>query len=181
MATEVDRHVQRFLGPPRTSYVEDFGTHGTIEISLYPDQPWEGAVTLVSSGLAAHGGIGQELLFSVWERQLDEGVLALFSALLLHRLQRHAPLAAGEVLPPAGPIVDGSPLEAFYVTQPTYFPEELGAVRLDGSMLRLRWMIPLYPQEAGWIARHGDDPWEDLLVAQDPDLLDLHRPPVRLP
>jgi hypothetical protein len=73
-------------------------------------------------------------------------------------------------------------MEALYVGTLMYFDtdqEQFDVLELgNSSSVLVSWLIPIYRSEADWIEEHGYNAFEDLIVKQDPDLMDLNRPPI---
>lgn len=177
----VGQHYSRFLAEATAEYNRRLLGEYDVSIKVYADAPCEGAATLVTVGICDHDAIHQEILLTVWDQHLDEDMLLLFEALATQVLASHTPLPAGSVLPPAGPIVEGCDMEAFYITQPTYFDAEFADVLAPERYVQIRWLIPIYRREAEWISRCGDEKFERILAGQNPDLLDLRRSELKLP
>jgi len=91
-------------------------------------------------------------------------------------LDSHRALLRGEVVGPAGPIVPGSVLEAYYCAIPVYFSDSLATFRRTVPGTVIVWLVPISHAEAHYVWQHGWSQFEDLLVAHDPDLLDVMRP-----
>jgi hypothetical protein len=90
-------------------------------------------------------------------------------------------IARGEVEGPAGPLFDGSRLEALYASLPAYFPDAFAVCEQSEPPTHFLWMIPITRTEAAFVKSHGWSRFEDLLVKFDPDLLDLNRGEIELP
>jgi hypothetical protein len=96
-------------------------------------------------------------------------------------IDRNHPYFFGHVLPPAGPILEGTEMEAFYVAPLMYFggsERDFSHLKIDEIDVLFSWLVPIYKPEVEWIHRKGGDAFEDLIVEQDPDLMDLNRPPL---
>jgi hypothetical protein len=116
---------------------------------------------------------------SVWAGALSVDLQSVLEFVARQLAEGRDPLTRGDVIGPAGPLVPGSPMEALYVCQPTYFPDDVATFPLaEGGIGRLWWLIPIHASEARLIEGRGAESFEDLLVSEDPDLLSLDRPPV---
>jgi len=71
----------------------------------------------------------------------------------------------------AGPFASAPDIVDFYLTRPTYLPDEMSSLD-DTDFL---WVVPLLPTEAAFARACGWRALETELVASDPDLLDLTR------
>jgi len=178
----VKNHYARFLGRPRASYDVSLKAHpeGTYDIWEYAGVPFEDVVVLATLGFSAvpiHM-YRQELLVLCYERFASgELVRSLIGTVQMVAAEGH-PLQQGEVLAltPKGPIDENTSMVGFYSAVPTYFPDEFQLVEHDETPVDIGWLIPIYQSEINWIEHNGWEAFEDLLVEQDPDVLDLARP-----
>lgn len=90
-------------------------------------------------------------------------------------ISTHRALLRGEVIGPRGPIVAGSVLEAYYCALPVYFKDGLATFRGTVPGTVIIWVVPISHAEAHFVWEHGWQKFEDLLIARDPDLMDLRR------
>jgi hypothetical protein len=176
---EVHAHYKRVFGVPRAVRGFDLGAL-SLDVAIFDDTPCEGASTFATAGLSPT--IGQELLFSCHTPQATAKTTKLLGAIAEQLCQGKAGVRRGLVLGPAGPIEDGALVEAFYVCTPVYYPAELEPLDAADLHVHFFWLVPIHASEATWIRAHDDESYrfEDLLQAQDPDLLDLRRAPVQL-
>jgi hypothetical protein len=184
----VRQHYTRFWGKARASHAVKMG-HGHMEIDEYGQQPCEGAVTLATVGLSDLGGrtqprttrpLRQEFVFCCYESFMRPDVIALVAAVGEQLVASNDPLRRGDVLGPAGPILECSTMEALYACPPTYYQDEFATIAVNNLAIPVMWLIPIHRSEAAWIAKHGFSDFESHLEAADPDLMDLTRPPLRL-
>jgi hypothetical protein len=106
-------------------------------------------------------------------------VPALLTQVALTAIRTNRALLRGDVVGPAGPLVTGSKMEAFYVTSPAYFQPEFAVYHDTEGPIVVAWLVPISVSEADFVTRSGWDAFEDLLVEADPDLADMHRAPIR--
>lgn len=149
-----------------------------------PDVPEEGAVTYVTLGLSStplrqregFPNLRQELVFSMWAPDDDEHPVALVMAVVSDMLDSGRALKRGEVLGPAGPLLDGVRAEAMYCAAPVYFEYELQLFSGFDTPLYFVWLLSILPDEAEYARREGPDAFEALLDADEGvDVLDLNR------
>lgn len=87
----------------------------------------------------------------------------------------------GDVIGPRGPLVPGSRMEAWYAASPVYYDDDFAGVDLDdGHRAAIVWLAPISRCEAEFVSTNGWRAFEDELIKDDPDLLDLHRPELSL-
>jgi hypothetical protein len=147
----------------------------------FDNRPCPGASTLMTTGLSelAWHQLDQELLMCLWTAEISTEAQLLLAAVARALAGGLEPLRQGDVLPPAGPLLPGTRMEALYVCGPRYFPEEMATLRLPaGRVVRLLWLIPIHESEAKFVAAEGASAFEAELVKHDPDLLSLARPPI---
>ncbi|MGW7363623.1 suppressor of fused domain protein [Streptomyces sp. NPDC054841] len=87
----------------------------------------------------------------------------------------------GDVLRLPMPLTPGGTMTALYAAIPVYFDDDFGSVVIEnGSDVALVWLVPIGDREAHYVEREGWEAFERKLVQEDPDLLDLNRPEIRL-
>lgn len=175
-------HLTGFLGQPSADDRMLLDRTGrSIGLLRYERQPCDGATTVVTSGLSdlEHHRLHQELLLAVWSSEMSTDLLLALEFVARQLAEGREPLAYGDVVGPAGPLTTETEMEALYVAEPVYFPDGFAGFEApDGCRVRLGWLVPIHANEARIIERSGAEYFENLLIAQDPDLLSLQRPPV---
>lgn len=180
------RHLEKHLGPIQAGWpMRSAGE--AVFIVKFEDQPFAGAVTFTTLGLSetilhqlAGGNTRQELLFSTYATENDEEIASLVMTVVDEIVEANHALARGQVLGPAGPILDDAKAEALYCTHPVYFPDPFHTVTGVDPAVYFVWLVPVMKAEATFVRNHGWDKFETLLEKQNPDLLNLNRKPVRL-
>lgn len=104
------------------------------------------------------------------------GVLFQVAQLLVDRGRS---LLRGEVLGPRGQLFKRSPLTALYAASPVYLPEDFAVCPTPEGSVVLTWLVPITGAEAAYVESHGWQTFEDSLLAEDPDLTDLSRSPLK--
>lgn len=180
-------HLQKHLGTPARVFDRFHdGKAMSVPVKAYPDRPIKGAMTFVTAGLSEHpfmlqGGhaVRQELVLSTWAR--FDGPQGLDAPSVLHGIAtdiiaRDTALIRGQIIGPFQPLFPESTLSALVAVPPPYFPESFDffAGTVPGTMLV--GLLPITALEAEAAAQMGWSRFEDLLEAQNPDLMDLKRP-----
>ncbi|MFE1949308.1 MULTISPECIES: suppressor of fused domain protein [Streptomyces] len=81
----------------------------------------------------------------------------------------------GDVIPLPVPLPGGSKT-ALYAALPVCFDDAFASVTIEnGSEVAIVWLVPLTSAEADFVRARGWQEFEQALVAQDPDLLDIGR------
>jgi hypothetical protein len=97
----------------------------------------------------------------------------------LHADPRY-PLSLGQVLEIGQPWLPGASADHLLVSLPTLFDPELEWLSDRERNVRFAWLVPITAREADFISRNGWDSFEDKLADQDPDLVDLQRPGLKV-
>ncbi len=151
----------------------------TIDTIVFDSVPCPGARMAITAGMAPV--VGQELIVAGYDRFLNRDATRLLASVAEEVMTNGTPVRRGQIFGPAGPLLASTQLEALYACAPTYFPESLEPLTLgDRSHVHFLWLIPIARAEASWILANDTSAllFEDALEREDPDLLDLTRPPL---
>lgn len=179
-------HVEAILGRAASGSVITDGAHDEkYFVTHFAGTPATGATTFMTLGLSEHalsqpeGTVRQELVLAHYDRFEAMDSAKLLASVASDCLGEHAALLRGELLGPSGPLGSGTKMETLYCSAPTYFPEELAVFEEAGyEPTVFVWLIPVWESEASYVRTYGHERFEELLVAHDPDLLDLARSPI---
>lgn len=69
-------------------------------------------------------------------------------------------------------------MTALYPAVPVYLPDDFAECSESNRTIVLTWMVPITDEEAEYVSAHGWESFEDALVAEDPDLTVVDRPPI---
>ena len=185
LTDEIQKHYGRFLGVPSAKYSMSLSGYPTQSYHLleYKDVPCQGAVTLATLGLSdmpLHM-FRQEFAFLCYDQFISDDLIRLLTVVAGMISESNHPLLHGSVLPPAGPLLEYTPMESLYVGTLMYFntsEENFDVLKANDLTVLISWLLPIYSSEANWISQHGYDDFESLIVERDPDLMDLERPPI---
>lgn len=87
----------------------------------------------------------------------------------------------GDVIPLPMPLIPGGTMTALYAALPVYFDDDFFSVVLEnGVETSVVWLVPIGESEAAFVREKGWGPFEEELIRQDPDLLDLNRAEITL-
>ena len=182
-------HLERHLGAIDVGWTR--GADGAalpFSVVRFAKGSGPGTVAFCTLGLSRHAlrsrtsdrSIRHELLMLVPESLRDGPVPGILQQVGSDALGAHTALLRGDVLGPRGPLLPGSELEALYVAIPVYLPEEFAGFEENGQRGVVAWLVPISAREAGYVADHGWESFEDRLVEADPDLTDPGRPSLPL-
>lgn len=177
-------HLERYLGQITDGWSETAsGDELAAQVVRFRDAsgwvPWTFATLGLSDHVLAFGDGRegrQELLCCGRDDPPGWEVASLMDVVARDIVASHVGLLRGQVLGPAGPVVDGSRLEALYCSFPMFWPSELA--QFDGlePPVTIVWLVPISAGEAAFVRDRGWDSFEDMLVERDPDLRDWFRP-----
>jgi hypothetical protein len=154
-----------------------------FQIVRFAGVPVEGATTFTTLGLSRvplqdldGRSFHQELIFGCHKRFESWNIPALLQQLGHQALSAGRVFLRGESVGPRGPLFPSSSLEGIYFALPVYWPDDLSVFKpgADGA-IQMSWALPVFPSELDLVRRHGCSQFEDVLSAEDPDLLDLTR------
>ena len=179
-------HLERALGELHsTTVVEEVGRLGSIGVLRFTDVPVAGAVTYVTFGLSRaelhvdpERHVRLELMLSLEDEEEPFAPTVWLVMLAEHFgdggvAPRHAEVHR------VGPLADGSALEGFALVPPVRFGGDFARLELpDDVPVDILELIPLSTVEAGFVRAHGWDEFVDVIRRNDPNLLDLRRPPL---
>jgi hypothetical protein len=123
----------------------------------------------------------QELVFTCHRAHASENVQGLLAAVAQERFQEGRAFARGDVEGPAGFLFPSTKLQALYASLPACFSDAFAKDAHTSPPTHFMWMMPITAGEAVFIGREGWSAFEDQLVKQDPDLLDLNREEIKFP
>ncbi len=183
-------HLESHLGPIKAGWRRDeHGLELPIQIVRFDESPGPGNVTFATIGLSNFPlrmddgrSIRQELVLSAHNEFKDWNVPAGLQRLAMHIIESGRALVRGQCLGPFGKLFPESDVDSLYVAIPVYFPDSFNFLESSGQEpILMAWLVPLLPSEAAWCREHGWSALEEELSRQDPDLLNLRRPPMDLP
>jgi hypothetical protein len=87
-------------------------------------------------------------------------------------------LRRGEVIGPRGKLFEHGTTTALYAAAPVYLPDDFAECAEGNRTIVLVWLVPITDDEAEYVRTHGWNSFEDALVAEDPDLTVVDRPPI---
>jgi hypothetical protein len=177
----VAEHLERYLGPIAEGWsLRDSDTG--IQVVRFDDKPDPGVSTLSTLGLSRHTlgmprdrTVRQEILMVIRSEADLEAAAAALLSLAMPLAATHRAFLRGEVVGPGNPVIEGSPMNAFYATRPTVFPDGLATYEGSEPPTVVVWMIPIHSKEAAFARVNGWSDFEDRLEALQPDLFNLQR------
>lgn len=174
-------HIDRYLGGIREEWQadEDAGLSAAVALARYAVSLAEGWSVVGTIGLSqfpltqADGSALRQELLTCWpQASISDALLAqLYTAAQILLASGEAlghgvllPLLPGTLLPSGG-------LETFcawYVSVPLFLPEAAVLLRETEPPLVFAWLVPVYEDEANFIAEHGAEWFEEILFASRP-------------
>lgn len=182
MTREVDRHLERYLGPIERGW-QGAGLSQGVQVCLFRGVPDKNAVTYATLGLSDHvlsmprgRTVRQELLLAVDNQLESENLAKLLAHVAVPIVEKHEAVLRGQVIHLGHPVMAGSACDALYVAMPAYFADGLATLQSSSPPTVIAWLVPLTSAEVAFIETHGWSAFEDVLEESDPALLDLQRP-----
>jgi hypothetical protein len=185
----VRKHVEMTLGPIFKEWEERAdGLTLPFAIAQIDAQPASDAVCFVTMGLSdaelqfpSGKPTRQELVFACHRAHASENAQGLLAGLAQERFKNRRACARGDVEGPAGFLFPSTKLQALYASLPAYFADSFAKDAHTSPSTHFMWMVPITAGEAAFIGRGGWTAFENQLVKQDPDLLNLNREEITLP
>jgi hypothetical protein len=177
-------HLEHYLGAMEGGFqLDEPGSPTPFQVARFPYESDSRTCAFATLGLArfalpsrtSEKEIHHELLMLVPEALAVGPIPGILQQVGLGALSAHGALLRGDVLGPVGPVIDGSSMEALYVSAPAYLPDEFAACDTEGHRVVIAWLVPISRREADFIVRHGWEAVEEALVSADPDLVDVFR------
>lgn len=177
----VSGHLESFCGP----IVEGWSTRSDgkkmpYTVARFERGPAEGSVTFATLGLNFYPLksatsvkiVRQKLVMLARKDAISGNLPALLHQVAAEAVSRGRAHLRGEIIGPRNPVFAGTELTTLYVAIPVYFPDEFNSV--NGVVFA--WLVPITTKEAAFVSVEGWRKLEDILVRDNPDLLDFHRP-----
>lgn len=177
------KHLEFHLGEIDSGWSESIDQKRIpFQIVWFKNSPVTQATTFMTLGLSQtplrqpdDSFVRQELLFCCHDTYANEEIASLLLAVGEDLLVEKRALLRGQVLRLASPVIDSSKMQALYCTSPVYFPDEFHEYKGSSPVTSIVWTVPIAKKEAEFITQKGWNRFEDLLVEQNPDLLNLKR------
>jgi hypothetical protein len=182
------QHLEEFLGPIQGGWSHDAdGRKMPFTVIDFAGGPRPGTATFSTLGLnkiplhAQTEGLHvyQELVIVVPATLRVGPVPGILQQIGREAIDRGEAFLRGSVIGPRGPLFSkDSRMEAFYVANPTCFPDEFATYREEDRDVAMVWLIPISAAEAEFVRARGWSEFEDELTKADPDLTDIEREPL---
>jgi hypothetical protein len=184
--TELIAHLESYLGEISGGTSGDDSTPDGLQVVWFgANRPHTGVTTIARLGLSRHhlaqsGGKGlhQELLMHLPMVGQPRNAAGLLFQVAAELIARGRGLLRGEVIGPRGPLFGSGQMTALYAAAPGYLPDGFDVCDTGTVTVVMTWLVPITDTEANYVRARGWSAFEDALVAEDPDLVDLSRSPV---
>lgn len=184
-------HLSAFLGPPVGCWpVDPNGRRMPFQIRAFAGGPVRRVVTYATTGLwkkplaGAEAGVRvrEEVLLMVRDTPDAELLPGILLQVVAEAMGQKKAWLPGDVIGPRGPLLPGAEAQALYVSAPSYLPDAFHMWRgPNGERVGVLWLVPITRAEAAFVRKHGSAAFEEVLVAEQPDLLNVMRTSVPLP
>jgi hypothetical protein len=179
--SEVVHHLEKFLG-------ETIGGWNPPEWNFYvlefPHAPFPNCTALATAGLSelalpsrvTSKEIRHELVVVFDKSHGPAHLPSVLHQVGMEAVERNHAYLRGDVIGPRDTLVDGTQMTGFYVTLPTFAPDEFASFEAaDGSHRIFAWLIPITTREAEFVREKGWNAFEDVLERASTDLFALRR------
>jgi hypothetical protein len=177
-------HLELYLGEISGGW-NDPASQNAVQVVVFEGQPFKDINTYITLGLSdflfstsLNKPCRQELVFMAYKNFDAHKIASFLSTLAANIIASGTPLLRGSSIGPSGPIIFGVQLNSIYVAIPMILPEGFGIYEQSTPCTTFPWIIPIHEEEANYIRANGWSKFEVLLEAQNPELWDLHRPPI---
>lgn len=184
-------HLSAFLGPPVGCWpVDPNGHRMPFQIRAFAGGPVRRVVTYATAGLwkkpldGREPGVRvrEELLLMVRDTPDAELLPGILLQVVAEALGEKRAWMPGDVIGPRGPLLPDAEAQSLYVSAPSYLPDAFHLWRgPNGERVGVLWLVPITRSEAAFVRKHGSAAFEEVLVAEQPDLLNVMRTSVPLP
>ncbi|MDB5213993.1 MAG: hypothetical protein JWO86_1920 [Myxococcaceae bacterium] len=182
--SDLIQHLETYLGEISSGYPhDDNGAKLPFQIVRFENAP-PNTTTLVTLGLSKVGlragettkRIRQEFLMTMNAEWNPKNLPAVLHQIATEAYAKDEAYLRGQFIGPRGHLVEGTAMEALYVSIPIYFPDDFHVYTPPtGDPIVLVWVIPITAAEAHYVNEHTWEAFEDLLEKTNPDLRDLGR------
>lgn len=185
MTSGLVTHLERFAGRIVEGWSKNIDGQSMpfhvahLQNSATPEQTVYSTLGLSNFALASRRSgkvIRHELVMLTYFDESELGVPGVLQQVGLSAIESGEAYLRGDVIGPRGPLRSGSKMEALYISAPAYFPDEFAVCELETATVVFAWLIPIGANEAAYVRSHGWNAFEERLVEENPDLLDLQRP-----
>lgn len=183
VATGVAGHLERHLGPLGQAWRNE--THAEVAVVLFADTPWEDVQAVATVGLsrtplAMPGGrkVRHEWVLPFAGLSEPSRMVALLMFLSAALLELKSSPGRGQAIRLPLELHDELGFQAIYCSAPTFLDDAFAVLAGDDPPTVFIWAIPIYTDEADFIAAAGWEAFETRLEAGEPDLFLLGRPSI---
>jgi Suppressor of fused protein (SUFU) len=184
--TELIAHLESYLGAISGGTGGDESTPAGLQVVWFgANRPYTGVTTIATLGLSRHHlaqsasrGVHQELLMHLPMAGQPRKAAALLLQVAAELIAQGRGLLRGEVIGPRGPLFGSGQMTALYAAAPGYLAPGFDTCDIGTVTVVMTWLVPITDTEAGYVRTRGWPTFEETLIAEDPDLVDLSRSPV---
>ena len=182
--SDLIQHLETYLGEIRSGYAhDDIGAKLPFQIARFEGAP-PNTTTLVTLGFSKVGlraagtpkRVRQEFIMTMNAEWNPKNLPAILHQIATEASAKDEAYLRGQFIGPRGQLIEGTAMEALYVSIPIYFPDEFQVYTPPtGDPVVLVWLIPITAAEAQYVNERTWEAFEDLLERVNPDLRDLGR------
>ena len=176
----VVEHLERYLSEIKSG-IKCLDRRYHLSVSVFPSQPYEGLTTFSTLGLNRYDLNYKsrfELIFTCSEEWNKEKIAAFLSGVAEYLIDNRKPILRGEIIQLPRGIIEGSKMDALYVSAPFYFDDDFQVCYGEHYNIVFPLLVPLYKQEAKLVEKKGWNAFEQFLLDNKVgNLSDMNRKP----
>ncbi|GIG00250.1 suppressor of fused domain protein [Catellatospora citrea] len=186
--TDLIAHLESFLGLITGGTRGDDSTPSGVQVAWFAeDVPFAGVTTMATVGLSRYhlaqstdAGIHHELLMHLPTHGQPANAAGVLFQVARMAIARGYGLARGEILGPSGTLFEGTPMTALYAATPGYLPAAFHTCETSAATIVMTCLVPLTTSDAIYARTHGWRALEQAIAEEQPDLVNLNRPSLRV-
>lgn len=173
-------HLEHYLGEIESG-IKCLDRRYHLSVSVFPSQPYKGVTTFSTLGLNRYDLNYKsrfELIFTCSEEWNKENIAAFLSGVAEYLIDNRQPILRGEIIQLPRVIIEGSKMDALYVSTPFYFDDDFQVCYGEHYNIVFPLLVPLYKQEAELVEKKGWNAFEQFLLDNEVgNLSDMNRKP----
>ncbi|SUA19993.1 Suppressor of fused protein (SUFU) [Neisseria gonorrhoeae] len=148
-------HLEHYLGEIESG-IKCLDRRYHLSVSVFPSQPYKGVTTFSTLGLNRYDLNYKsrfELIFTCSEEWNKENIAAFLSGVAEYLIDNRQPILRGEIIQLPRVIIEGSKMDALYVSAPFYFDDDFRSVMANTTISFSLCLSPCINRKQNWWKR----------------------------